>query len=217
MIIPAILENSIDEIQKKINLVSGLVDRIQIDIYDGIFGNEITSEPGDLLELDLAELSLDIHLMTVDPIVFLADCLELKKKVQNLRIIGQIERMSNQEDFISQAHSVGCSAGLALDVYTPATSLDKLAMAALTTGDGVLAMSVKAGYSGQYFIHRIIEKIKELKMFGNKGSLIIDGGEDPIHIKMSKLAGADQFAVGSWLWEHKDIALAIKELNKFVE
>ena len=212
MIIPAILENSIDEIQKKINLVEGLVERIQIDIYEGIFGNEITPEPADLLELDFSGLSLDIHLMTVEPIDFLADCPDLRTKVKDLRIIGQIERMGSQRDFILEAHELGCQAGLGLDVYTPGTSLEKLALAELEQKDCILAMSVRAGYSGQYFIHRSIDKIKELKMMGAPGNLIIDGGEDPVHIKMSQLAGADQFAVGSWLWEHKSIKQALEDI-----
>lgn len=214
MIIPAILENSIDEIQKKINLVEGLVERVQIDVVDGIFADNLTVSPVDLLGVDFFDLGVDIHLMTEEPMDLIAECVNLGGKVKDLRIIGQIERMSNQAEFVRLGIVVGYKIGLALDLFTPVSSIKPELFLQLNC---ILLMSVRAGFQAQKFDRRVIDKIVEAKKLYPQTAVLVDGGLEPDSISKCRAIGADQFAVGSWLWEHKDIALAIKELNVFAE
>lgn len=220
MIIPAILEKSVEEVQKKIDRVRGFVDRVQIDIID----EQQTVGLRDLQNVNFYHLAVDIHLMTDDPEKFLEQCAEITRKTDRhpfnkfriamtsrVRAIGQIERMPDQKEFIQKAHKLGLAAGLALDLYTPILSLD---FSARERVDCILLMSVKAGLAGQPFDHRVIEKIKELRDSPYRGIILMDGGEDPAHIKMSREAGATEFAVGSYLWQHEDIRKALQGLEE---
>lgn len=219
MIIPAILEQSIEEVQKKIDRVNGFVDCVQIDIIDE--GQTITL--GALREINFYHLAVDVHLMTDVPETFLEQCVEIARKTDRhsldrpgiamtsrIRVIGQIERMEDQRRFLLTAHSLQLTAGLGLDLYTPISSLDPNAKA---EADCILLMSVKAGFSGQHFDDRVIEKINELRNVSYKGPIVIDGGLDISHIRTCTTAGANEFAVGSFLWEHQHIENALSKLQ----
>lgn len=218
MIIPGILENSILEVQTKINRVKGLVDRIQIDIIDGIFADNLTVSPVDLLGIDFAGLSVDIHLMTEEPANFLEESAGLMEKCSGVRVIGQIERMGKQAEFITLARKMGLAVGLALDFYTPVDTIDKKIARLL---DCVLLMAVKSGTQGkEKFSPAVIGKIQEIKtgvspthVGETPVRIIIDGGLDPESVRLCRQAGADEFAVGSWLWQHQDMKQALYELN----
>lgn len=209
-IIPTILEHSMSEVKKKLALVRDIVARVQIDIVDGYFADNLTITPRDLLGFDFGDCALDIHLMTLDPTDFVEECAQLRDRVTGLRIIGQIERMGNIEEFLRQAREAGGGAGLALDLYTPSTSIPQDVFLDL---DCVLQMSVKAGKQGELFQSRAIANIRELyEVRGKIGShcpIIVDGGLSPAHMRECKAAGADEFVVGKWIWKQKDIAEAL--------
>ncbi|MCH7951534.1 hypothetical protein IH980_02250 [Patescibacteria group bacterium] len=221
-IIPAILEESVEEVQKKIERVRkfgpapegvGLISRVQIDVIDGEYADNLTAMPSDLVDIDFGVLNLDFHFMTEEPVDYVLECSELHKTTSDVRVIGQVERMGSQEDFVKEAEHFGCQAGLALDLYTPISSLRKNLYSKL---DCILLMSVRAGFSGQHFHHMISEKIRKLKQSGFDGEIVMDGGEDPKHIVLSRAAGASEFAVGSFLWKSKDIRKALEELLEAV-
>lgn len=206
MIIPAILEQSIDEVQKKIDRVREYASCVQIDIID----DHKTVDIKEVLTIQFGSLSVDIHLMTDRPEQFLEPCVMIEKKAVSLRAIGQIERMEDQRHFLLMARSLHFRAGLALDLYTPISSLDPIAK---EEADCILLMSVKAGFSGKHFDHRVVEKIGELKDSPYNGAIVVDGGEDPEHIRLSRNAGATEFAVGQFLWQHEDVNKALLELE----
>lgn len=67
MIIPAVLENSVAEVQRKINLIKGLAK------------DNLTVSPVDLLNIDFADLTVDIHLMTEESADFLEESAGLRR------------------------------------------------------------------------------------------------------------------------------------------
>lgn len=209
-IIPTILEHSMSEVKKKLARVRDIVPRVQIDVVDGYFTDNLTITPADLLELDFGDCALDIHLMTLDPTDFVEECAELRDRVAGLRIIGQIERMGNIEEFLRQAREAGGGVGLALDVYTPPSSIPRDIFLDI---DCVLQMSVKAGKQGELFQPRAIASIRELaearESIESHCPILVDGGLNPTHIHECKAAGADEFIVGKWVWDQKDIANAL--------
>lgn len=211
MIIPGILESSVSAIQEKVNRVKGLVERVHIDVIDGMFADNVTPDPVDLLDVDFGGLAVDLHLMVEEPINMIDDVGILRECVTSLRLIAQIERMSNHREFIRESKKVQCDVGFALDLYTPISSIKPELLQEL---DCILVMSVKTGFSGQHFQHSILEKIQDIKKAGFLGDLIMDGGEDPVHIEMSKRAGATSFAVTSFVWEHTDIRKALDTLQE---
>lgn len=210
-IIPAILTNDPVELEKKIKLLEGVVDKVQVDIVDGVFADNKTIELEALAEVETG-LLVDIHLMTNDP----ASWVEKSMRVMPDRLIGQIEKMASQEDFVfGPAAMSGIKMGLALDLETPVSALDRII--SLPSLDVVLVMAVKAGFGGQTFQASALEKVKELGRIRSKENLLfkicVDGGVGVQNIRHIAEAGADEVVVGKSLFEG-DIA---SNLNKLLE
>ncbi|HKY73960.1 MAG TPA: hypothetical protein VJ246_01455, partial [Patescibacteria group bacterium] len=177
---------------------------------DGEFADNTTITPADLQTLIFGSLSVDIHLMTVDPINDVSEC----ESIPNMRaVIGQVERMSSQSSFIEHVKSYNWKVGLSLDLYTPISAIDNRLFSML---DIVQIMSIHAGSQGQEFKLAAIEKIKELRTLIRKASLhtelIVDGGLNPQTLRYCKDAGAGSFSVGSYLWSSCSVAESLKQL-----
>lgn len=206
-IIPAILDQNIDEVGRKINLVKDQTDLIHIDIIDGIFADNLTIGVSDLGQLELPDkLKFDYHLMVEYPEEMLGEC----HAHQGVRVLAQIEKMHSQSEFVQTCQELQMLPGLALDLYTPVASIQ----VDLANLDGILLMSVKAGFSGQEFHPEIADKIKDLRNRGYQGHIVMDGGMRPETIKHCKEAGADQFGVTSYLWKSQDPQQTFRDLNQ---
>lgn len=207
-IIPAILTNSPSELQEKIALVEGKVKRVQIDIIDGVFADNKTVGLEVLGGLE-TKLLIDVQLMTRDPV----DWIEKSVRAMADRIIGHVEQMSDQAEFVRRVQEVVRPVGLALDLATPVSAIDPTLIAAV---DVILIMSVKAGFGGQEFNQSVIEKIKELSELRSNDSLnfkiCVDGGITEENIKSIEDAGADEVAIGQSLFEG-DVAENLRSLS----
>lgn len=195
-IIPAILTNNPEEVKIKASLLEGVLPRFQLDIIDGEFANNKSTG---LETLSLLETSLliDVHLMTKEPIDWVEKCV----RAQADRIIGQIELMSDQIEFVGKVQETGSKIGLALDLYTPIEKIDETIIKDL---DVILLMSVQAGFGGQSFQEKVLEKIERLNLIRQGDQtpfrICVDGGINPDSIKKVKGSGADEVVVGSSLF-----------------
>src|SRR5690606_9682134 len=117
----------------------------------------------------------------------------------------------SQEEFVETAIELKLKPCLALDIFTPITSLSKPVMHQL---DSILLMSVKAGFSGQAFDTSVYPKLKQLREIGFIGGIHIDGGMEPKTIKPCLDAGANIFPVNSYLWSSADINQTLAELRQ---
>lgn len=202
-IIPAILSASAEDMLKKIASVEGLANRIQIDIVGKAFSQKETISLESIEEVASA-LVLDVQLMVKEPVEYLTRC----DWVGADRVFGQIEQMASQQDFIEQAFVAGMQVGLAVDLETPVSMVEK----SLSQLDALLLMAVQAGRSGQKFDKRVIEKIRKVRKLSPELAVCIDGGLNPKTISACIEAGASEFAVGSFLWESNDIEGAYRSL-----
>ncbi len=202
-IIPAILTNDLGEFSSLIRQVEETiavndtpVKRIQIDVLDGIFVDNKTIDPG-VLTITETDLSLDFHLMVKDPAGWVERCANAGAD----RIIGQIEMMESQIDFVKKVQETGLYVGLAVDLDTPVSKLDPVILNNL---DVVLLMAVKAGWGGQQFDGKVIEKIKELDEVRSRDRtpfrICVDGGETETTIDETHFAGADEVVIGRRLF-----------------
>lgn len=195
-IVPAILTKDLKEINDKLAKGEGIVDRIQIDIIDGQFVNNKTVEPSSLENIE-TNLKLDFHLMTKNPIDWVEGCIRGMAD----RIIGQIEKMDSQIDFIGKVQEVGASVGLAIDINTPVSALDPVIIEDL---DVILVMAVPAGFGGQKFDPQSLTKIQELNEIRTRDNcrflLAVDGGETPETVHQVAAAGADEIVIGNRLF-----------------
>lgn len=195
-VIPAILSSNPLEVEALLRRAEEIVDRVQIDIIDGQFAQNKTIDPSVLDNFD-TDLLLDFHLMTKEPI----DWVERAVRAGADRIIGQVEQMGSQVDFVGKVSEVGLSVGLAIDLETPISALDPTILNNL---DVVLVMAVKAGFGGQKFEPRALEKIEKLEEIkvrdDNPFKICVDGGETPDTIDDTRIAGADEVVIGRSLF-----------------
>jgi ribulose-phosphate 3-epimerase len=196
-IIPSILTASPQEAKEMLLKADEACGKAQIDIVDGVFAANKTIDPSAIAGFE-TNLSLDFHLMTKEPI----DWVERALHAGAERIIGQVELMTDQAAFVGKVQEGGTLVGLALDIDTPVSRIDK---EILTSLDTVLVMSVKAGEGGQQFDKRVMKKIKILKEVKAKDEtpfrICVDGGITQENIKKVTLAGADEVAIGRRLFE----------------
>ena len=196
-IVPSILTNSPDELREKIALAEGVVKKIQIDIVDGVFAGNKTVDPQSLENVE-TNLKIDFHLMAKEPVSWVERCVRGGAE----SVIGQVEKMGSQLDFVAKCQEVGCQVGLALDIDSPIEALDKEALADLDT---VLIMSVKAGFGGQEFDSRAFKKIQALlKARENDISpfrICVDGGVTKEIVPRLAALGVNEVVVGERIFE----------------
>lgn len=185
-ITPTILEKEFWTAENKIRHAKNISRWIQIDVIDGVFTEGKTFEL-ELLNSKLEELEnvlWEIHLMVKEPKNWIEKC----NFINASRVIGQVEMMTNREDFITEIKDLGMEAGLAFDIDTEIGEIPQ-------ETDLVLLLSRKSGF-GNYNLDEIIfEKIKKLKKIKEEKNLKfmigIDGGINEENIKRLKEAGID--------------------------
>lgn len=210
-IIPAILARNMGEFEEKFNLVLGKVERVQVDIVDGVFAEARTVGPEELGDLDTV-VEFDMHLMVEEPVRWIDRCVTGGAS----RIFGQVEKMSDFVNFVAEAQVAGLGVGLALDIETPVEIISEV----IYDLDGVLLMAVKAGASGQEFDDRVLAKIEKIREMRDDVTIVIDGGLNEERIKDCVAAEwAEEiregelhrnfmdmeFAVGTHLFDEDDI------------
>lgn len=194
MITPIIMESDISEVATKLNLLKERrVERVHIDIGDGLFSDLLSIAPADLQALDFEGMKIDMHLLVDDPTEWVEESVALKID----RLIAQIERMGSQTLFLETVKSYGVQGGLALKIETPIEEIEKDALEACKT---ILLLGVPAGTSGSAFDERVINKIKELRKI-YKGSILIDGGINKTTYPKVIDAGADEVGENSAYWK----------------
>lgn len=212
---PAILTDSLATFAQQLALVKQIpeIKSIQVDIIDALFADNITINPSDLVDFDFEDLAIDFHLMTEEPMDYVWELIDCGQKLPTQSVIGQIEKMSHQLDFLEEIKKAGWQAGLAINLFTPLENIEDSAWEYL---DQVLLMAVEAGAQGQTFNSLVFAKIEELKNKIKKSNkqikIAIDGGIKTEQIKNLQKAGVNQIAVGSALFNADNFA---KEFNKF--
>lgn len=214
LIIPSLLTDQLEQLKQKVELVRAWgVERLAIDVIDGIFADNLTVGLDDLREIDFNEMDLDIQLLVEEPVDYLGQVLSLQTSGQ-VRVLAQIEKMGKRDEYMGLCREMDLQVGFALDLYTP---IESLTDTELLMADGVLLMSVKAGFSGQKFNPHVLGKIQTLRSRGFNGDVIIDGGMNETTMLDCKQKGANQFAVTSYLWEAKNAQERWELLQRLVK
>jgi ribulose-phosphate 3-epimerase len=211
---PAILTDSMTTLIEELESVkqSTQIDRVHVDIIDGQFADNLTLTPLDLTVVDFGQLGLDLHLMVEEPMDVVFECEAVHEYLPIRRLIGQVERMSSQADFIHEVKQNNWQAGLALDIYTPIDAIDESSWEDI---DVLLLMGIEAGYQGQIFNVHALEKIKEVLHHSDqarKVPIILDGGVKANNVGRILQAGATEVTVGSFLWKNQDRVKTIAEV-----
>lgn len=194
-LVPAILEETVSGMEEKLGRLREIesLERVQVDVVDGLFANKITVVPSDLKGVEFFDFKVDYHLMVDDPMAWVEEVVEAGGE----RVIAQIERMGSQAAFVDWVKGYEIGVGLAVDLYTP---IDALEEDVLEEVEIVLLLGVEAGFGGQEFEGRVLEKIKNLREI-YEGEIMVDGGVKKENLGRIIKAGVESVAVGSYLWQ----------------
>lgn len=201
-LIPAIIAHSQDELDKRITKINPLKpSSIQLDVMDGTF------VPHTSFEFDFnvpKKYKSEAHLMIRDPHAWM---LAHAHKVNQLLV--HYESKAHLHDILKSARVLKKKIGIALNPETPVESLVQY----IPYIDKILIMTVTPGAYGSRFLPKTLEKIKEIRTHNKKIDIEVDGGITPVTLAQCKKAGANQFVVGSYLQNARDIKKAWKELQ----
>lgn len=213
----SILSLEKENITKKLyNLEVACVDYFHIDVMDGKFVKNNTSEEmkeNSLILKHISQIPLDVHLMVEDVEYYINEYLDLKPKY----ITFHYEVNKNKEKLIEKIKYIqkyGTMVGISIKPNTEVKEILEI----LPYISLVLVMSVEPGEGGQEFMVNSIDKIKELREYIDKNNLEVqievDGGINDKTIKLIKEAGADIAVVGSYLVKSDDYKETVKKLKK---
>lgn len=228
IIAPSILSADFTRLEEEIKKVEDAGgNMIHIDVMDGRFVPNITIGPFIVEAIRrCTSLPLDVHLMIEAPHKFIKDFADAgsdiitvhaeaysagdkggapdKKGTSKSTDRVDAERLKK---ILSQIKSYGKKRGLSLNPDSP-FCLEGL----LGDIDMVLLMSVHPGFSGQKFIESVLPKIKETRRLYS-GDIEVDGGvSDKTAAKIVE-AGANVLVTGSYFFNSKDPAEAIRKLR----
>ena len=193
-------KNNIDEVINKIDNTS--CDYIHVDIADNIFVPNSSLDDNLLISvLSNTNHKKDIHLMVED----VKKYVDIYKNINPEFITFHVET-SNILDMIYYIKSLNIKVGLALDLDSDVKLLDNY----LDKIDLVLLMSVKAGFGGQVFDNKVLDKIDYLR---KKTNILIevDGGINNLNFDQ---INSDIKVVGSYITKSNNYEETIKSLKK---
>lgn len=205
-IIPTVLARDISKFEEDLAKVEEFAGKVQMDIIDGKFFPVETVLPDVLLTIEtMAEI--EAHLMVEEPSGWVDQCVA----AGITGVYGQVEKMSDKQEFITKAEEAGLKTGLAYDLSTPLTGLDEW----VNLVDSILLMAVNAGAQGQTFDNSVLEKIKTVRELSSTVTIMIDGGLNEENIKKCLEVGGEkmEFAVGSEILTAENPEEAFKKLE----
>ncbi|TKJ29976.1 MAG: ribulose-phosphate 3-epimerase [Chloroflexi bacterium B3_Chlor] len=176
------------------------VEGLQIDVMDGRFVPNITFGPGVVRALrPLVGLTLDVHLMIVEPERYLADFAEAGAD----RLVVHQEACLHLHRVLQSIHELGVQAAVAINPGTSPLVLEEV----LDLTDVIHVMTVNPGFGGQTFIHSQVEKIRGLRQMldehGQDIPIAVDGGIDSTTAPLVARAGATVLVAGSSIYNSK--------------
>jgi len=204
-VVPAILENNLNDIKKRVEQVKPFVDLIHLDVMDGQFvPNNTFNDPAALAENKLG-IKISVHLMIAHPEFFI--------KKWNLDEVETVfvhkEAATNLNEAISLIKSINKKVGVAINPHTSSYDIKDY----LDQIDELLVMGVEPGFASQAFNSDVLAKIAYLKKDRPNLIISVDGGINMESKNKIIKAGADILCANSYIFKSSDIKTAIDSLK----
>jgi ribulose-phosphate 3-epimerase len=211
-IAPSVLSADFANLQRDVEMINAsAADWFHVDVMDGVFVPNISfGFPVMEAIKRYAEKPLDVHLMIVNPDLYLERFAAAGAAI----ITVHYEACTHLHRTIQAIHATGCKASVALNPHTPVALLKDI----LADLDMVLIMSVNPGFGGQQFIPNALNKIAELRrmaMAVNPDLLIeVDGGVALHNAGALLQAGANALVAGNAIFGAASPTGMIAELKQ---
>lgn len=200
-IIPTLIAKNQKDLDKLLKRYREYFRYFQVDVMDGKFVRNKSN--WFKFKLD-NNYRYEAHLMVNEPEKW------IRKNYRKFDVlIANFEKVKNPIRLINFAKSKNKKIGFALN---PETKIEKI-KPYLRYLDRVLILTVHPGKYGAPFLRSSLRKIVRLRKTFKK-DIEVDGHINPETIKLCKKAGANLFAVGSYLKDSKNVGKSIRELRK---
>ena len=202
-IIPSIISNSQKELNQLVKKILKFSDIFHLDVMDGKFvKNKSLSFPFRLPR----NKRYQAHLMIDNPEKWIRK--NTRKIDTTIFHIESLNSHDETEEIISLIKSKKSKVGIAVNPKTPIEKIfpyiEEISL--------VMIMAVNPGKYGAEFLPDTLKKISRLKKF-SKIKIQADGSMNDKTISKTSKAGADLFAVGSYIQKSEDIGKTIKDLK----
>lgn len=209
-ICPTITAKSIPEYTLQLNEIASFVERVHIDVADGVFA------PNKLIAIkDIwwpAGVVADIHVMYQAVMPYIDELISHKPHM----VIMHAEASGNFFELARRLQKHDIKVGIALLAETPVSLIEP----ALSVLDHVLLFSGDLGYFGGHAKMSLLSKIRDIKKINNRIEIGWDGGINQDNIKKLLIGGVDVFNVGGAIHNSKNPIKAyatLKALAKQVQ
>lgn len=212
LVAPSLLAADFANLASEVEMINDSVaDWLHLDIMDGVFVPNISfGFPVIEAVRDLSVKPLDVHLMIVNPDMYL----ERFRDAGASNLTVHYETCQNLHRTVTEIRRLGMKAGVTLNPHSPVMLLKDI----LPYIDMVLLMTVNPGYGGQTFIPGSINKIGELRSMIDEGGydvlIEVDGGIDLQNAPVLVHAGVDVLVAGSSVFSSSDPAEVIRRLRE---
>lgn len=204
-IIPSILVKTKEELLEKILAVEPFVERVHLDIADGIFVPNMTIAGFEEVDDIETDLKIGVHLMVSKPENHIVRWLETPAD----KFIFHIEATEKAQEVIDKVKEADKEVGIAVNPGTPISAIESF----INQVDLVHFMTVEPGFYGGKFVESVLSKIADFHFYYPDKPIEVDGGVDPETVPGLVKAGANLLIVGSYIWKNKDVGVAINELK----
>lgn len=202
IIVPAIIAQSQGELESMLELLRGKVDRVMLDIMDGVF------VPNRSLDFQFTlpeDFEYEAHLMVVEPLERIGGMAGMIDSV-----ILHVETLKDIRASVEYVKNQGFKVILALN---PETSVEYVEPH-LEEVDRILVMTVDPGRYGGRFLPDTLNKCREIREMHGTIPIEVDGGMNPENARAAREAGATIIASGSFIMKSGDVGRAVEALSR---